>query len=110
MPRSTRNQDKNGVTPISDFTSITNKKAYLYNAGSGGTQYPDFKEFSTDEIMQHLGVYILNGLSPSPQVEMKFDSQKNNPMNGSGFFSKHLDHVLDEGIKSSRHSLQSKTL
>ena len=48
----------------------------MYNSGSGGTQYPDFKEFSVDWIMQHLGVYILNGLSLSPQVEMKFDSQK----------------------------------
>ena len=49
------------------------------------TQYPELKEFSVDEIMQHLGVYILNGLSPSPQVEMKFDSQKKNPKNGSDF-------------------------
>ena len=40
MPRSTRRQDNNGVTSIADFTSFTNKKAYLYNAGSGGTQYP----------------------------------------------------------------------
>ena len=37
--------------------------------------------------MQHLGVYILNGLPPSPQVEMKFDSQKKNPTNGSNFCS-----------------------
>ena len=43
MLRSTRRQDKNGVTSIDDFISFTNKKAYLYNAGSGGTQYPDFK-------------------------------------------------------------------
>ena len=56
MPRSTRRQDKNGVTSIADFAFFTNKKAYLYNAGSGGTQYPEFKEFSVDEIMQHLGV------------------------------------------------------
>ena len=35
--------------------------------------------------MQHLGVYILNGISPSPQAEMKFDSQKKNPMNGRDF-------------------------
>ena len=43
MPRSTRRQDKNGVTSIADFTSFTNKKVYLYNAGSGGTKYPNFK-------------------------------------------------------------------
>ena len=28
IPRSTRRQDKNGVTPIADFASFTNKKAY----------------------------------------------------------------------------------
>ena len=69
-----RRQDKNGVTSIADFTSFTNKKAYMYNVGSGGTHYPDLKESSIDEIMYHLGVYTINGLSPSPQVNMKFDS------------------------------------
>ena len=43
MPRSTRRQDNNGLTSVADFTSFTNKKAYLYNAGSGGTQYPYFR-------------------------------------------------------------------
>ena len=38
MPCSTRRQDNNGVTSIADFTSFTNKKSYLYNAGIGGTQ------------------------------------------------------------------------
>ena len=83
MPQSTRRQYKNGVTSIADFTSFTNKKLYLYNAGSGGTQYPDFKELHVDEIMQHLGIYIINGLSPSSQVEMRFDLRKKNPTNGS---------------------------
>ena len=68
MPRSKRCQDKNGVMSIADFTSFTNKKAYLYNAGSGVTQYPDFKAFSVDEIIQHLGVYIFNGLSPIEEL------------------------------------------
>ena len=43
ITRSKRHQDKNGVTPIADFTSFTNKRAYLYNAVSGGTQYLNFK-------------------------------------------------------------------
>ena len=29
IPRSTRRQDKNGVTPIADFNSFTKKKAHL---------------------------------------------------------------------------------
>ena len=85
IPRSKRRQDNNGVTSIANFNSFTNKKSYLYSAGSGGTQYPYFKELCVDEIMQNLGVYILNGLSPSPQVDMKFDSKKKNPTNGSDF-------------------------
>ena len=85
MPCSTRRQYNNGVTSIAYFTSFTNKKAYMYNEGSGVTQYPEFKEFSVDEIMQYLGVYILNGLSPSSQVKMKFYLQKKNPTNGSDF-------------------------
>ena len=43
IPRSTRRQDNNGFTSIADFTSFTNKKAYMYNAGSGGTQYQELK-------------------------------------------------------------------
>ena len=99
MPHITRRQDKNVVTSIADFTSFTNKKAYLYNAGSGGTQYPEFKEFYVDEIMQHLGVYIINGLSPSPQVEMNFYSQNKNPMNGSDFCFKAFRSCARQGHK-----------
>ena len=33
--------------------------------------------------MRHIGIYILNGLCPSPQVEMKFYSQERNPTNGN---------------------------
>ena len=109
MPRSTRRQDKNGVTSIADFTSFTNKKAYMYNAGSGGTQYPDFKEFSVDEIMQHLGAYIINVLSPSPQVKMKFDSQKKNPKNGRDFCFRAFGSCARQRHKDSRHYFQSKT-
>ena len=35
--------------------------------------------------MQKLSVNILIGLSLSPQVEMKFDSQNKNPANGNDF-------------------------
>ena len=33
--------------------------------------------------MAHLGLYMLNGIAPSPQVEMKFESQRDNPTNGN---------------------------
>lgn len=33
--------------------------------------------------MSHLALYLLHSISPSPQVEMKFRSQKEDPVNGS---------------------------
>ena len=66
MPCSTRHQDKNEVTSIADFNSFTNKKAYLYNADSGGTQYPEFKEFSVDEIIKNTLVQFPHAAQYAP--------------------------------------------
>ena len=35
--------------------------------------------------MQHIGLYLLQALSPSPQIDMKFNSQKEEPVNGNDF-------------------------
>jgi hypothetical protein len=65
------------------FAKWTNLKATL--AGAGGTMYQDWKPFSAEEIRQHLGLYILNGLSPSPRVEHKFRPQRDDVVHGSDF-------------------------
>ena len=46
----------------------------MQNAGLGG-KYLDYEDFTLDELMQHTSLYLLQGLLPSPQVEMKFKSQ-----------------------------------
>ena len=63
----------------------TNTKASLADAGKEGTCYRDFKDFSTNEIRQHLGLYVLQGLCPSPRVEMKFHSQQDDKVHGNDF-------------------------
>ena len=40
------------------------------------------------ELMKHIGFYLLQGLSPSPQVEIKFHSQSEDPVNGNEFVHK----------------------
>ena len=65
------------------ITSWTNKKAYLYNAGEGGTNYEYFQKFSVEEVMRHFGLYMLNGVSPSPQVENKFECQEKDQASGN---------------------------
>jgi Transposase IS4/SAP domain len=67
------------------WTNNTNYKAMLSFAGQKGYPYPDFTPFSVDEVKKHLGLYILNGLSPSPRVEMKFNPQSTDEVNGNDF-------------------------
>eukprot|EP00957_Ditylum_brightwellii_P155969 11871696-Ditylum_brightwellii.AAC.1 len=55
--------------------------ALLQNAGS--TNYVHFTLFTPREIEQHMSVYILNGPSPSLDIQLKSKSQKNEFINGS---------------------------
>ena len=60
----------------------TNLRATLEQAGISG-KYADFKSFTLHELLQHLGIYLLQALSPSPQIDMKFYSQRDDPVNGN---------------------------
>ena len=67
--RSEASQD--GSWTIGEWTRNTNLKAMLFNAGPGGTIYKNFTPFTTFKLMKHAGLYFLNGVRPSPKVEMK---------------------------------------
>ena len=55
--------------------------------GEGG-KYKVFEYFTKKEMMAHLGVYLLHGISPAPQIEMKSISSLDNPVNGSNMCNK----------------------
>jgi Transposase IS4/SAP domain len=78
-----------------EWCKYTNLKAMFSFAGEKGYAYPDFKPFTVSEIKQHIGIYLLNGLCPSPRVEMKFQPQAVDPVNGNDFvyryFSKNAE-------------------
>ena len=82
--RGVTNSYSSNAFSMENILSWTNTKAQMQNAGLGG-KYPDFKNFSLDELMKHFALYLFQGLSPSPQVEMKFHSSKEDPMNGNDF-------------------------
>jgi hypothetical protein len=65
------------------WAEFTNKKALMQGAGQPRGLYPTFKPFTHEEIERHLALYILQGLNPSPQIEQKFSSQMNDPVQGS---------------------------
>ena len=67
------------------FSKWTNLKADLAGAGEGGSCYHECKPFKPGELRQHIGMYIFNGLSPSPRVENKFKPQSEDPVHGNDF-------------------------
>ena len=69
----------------------TNTKASLAGTKKGGTCYQEFKDFTTKEIKQHLGVYVLNGLSPSPIVQQSFSPQTKDLIHGKYFLYQSLE-------------------
>ena len=70
---------------IQNLMSWTNTKAHMQSAGLGTGTYDDFKNFELNEFMRHIALYLFQGLSPSPQVEMKFRSSADDPVNGNNF-------------------------
>lgn len=102
MPVRRKRQDHPEVLSIENFTTWTNQKGYLSNAGPGGSIYHKWKPFSVEEIQQHLGTYILNGLSPAPQIQMKFRSASIDPVNGNDYVANAL------GVNATRRHQEFK--
>lgn len=82
LPFDTNQKDdrQNKFPSFATWASWTNTKAIM--AGAGDSCYKEFKPFSRHEIRQHFGLYILQGLSPSPSIEMKFKPQSEDPVAG----------------------------
>ena len=55
----------------------------MLGAGVPGGIYPSFQSFCYQEVERLIALYILQGLNVSPQVEMKFNSQKTDPAQGN---------------------------
>ena len=72
-------------TPTSIWTTFTNTKAMLANAGQKGEIYSNYTNFTTNKLRKHIGVYILHGLSPSPEIGMTFKGQDIYGINGNDF-------------------------
>ena len=82
-----------------------NLKAVLLGAGVPGAINPSFTPFSYQEMKQFVGLYILQGLNPSPRVDMKFSSQNEDPIQGNDLCC-HMFQFCD--TSNSRPSFQFK--
>ena len=66
---------------MSDCKNYTNLKASLCHAGI--KIYKHWEDFTTVEIRRFVGLYVIDGVSPSPIVDMKFRPQSEDPVNGN---------------------------
>jgi len=84
-----RHRDKNThlkAVKVDELTSWTSTKAMIANDGKRGGRYNRFVDFSKAELIQHLSLYLLHGISPSPQIEMSFTDHTIDPVNSSSLF------------------------
>ena len=69
---------------VSNWAAYTNAKASLVNAGDKGHIFEGkFKPLSSSDIFKMLGVYMLDGLSPTPRLEWTMQSQEKQPTHGN---------------------------
>jgi len=74
---------------VANWTAYSNANAMMRNAGEQGSIYAGkFKPFKNDDISAMLGVYIINGLAPSPQLTWKMQDQERLII-GPGWQQKH---------------------
>ena len=76
---------KKKLPSFSLFSKWINLKATLAGAGEGGSCYHDWRPFSAKELRKYFGLYIFNGLSPSPRVENKLRPQSEDQLHGNDF-------------------------
>jgi hypothetical protein len=76
-----KQKPKDHIVSIANWCMYSNTKAMMMNAGQ--------KEASTQSLLLSLSkkfffaLYLLNGLTPSPQLKMKFKAQHEDLINGS---------------------------
>ncbi len=76
--------DRTTKLAISDWTAYLNAKAMLNNAGQKGHIFANkCKPFTNADIFQMFGLYIIDGIAPSPQLQQKMQPQSKQPTHGN---------------------------
>ena len=66
------------------LTEWTNNMAHMSDAGKK-VYKGEWYVFSDKELSQHFGIYLLQGLAPSPMIEYKFNTQCRDRISGNDF-------------------------
>ena len=77
-----KNNKNEGVFDLCTITERMNTRIATELGGHLGGRQKKCPDFSADEIMQHMSVYMINGLNPSPQINSKLKKQVNESIQG----------------------------
>jgi hypothetical protein len=83
--------DANKLCFTHKWSNYLNTKAMMVGAGTGVGMYRNYKAFSYLDVEKHLALYFVNGLNPSPQVEMKMSHPVDDPIQGSEMCHTNMD-------------------
>ena len=76
--------DKTTKFAVSNWTAYLNTKAMLNNSGEEGHIFAGkHRPFTNKDIVAMLGMYIIDGLAPSPQLTQKMQPQLKQPTHGN---------------------------
>jgi hypothetical protein len=89
---------------VANWTAYSNAKAVMCNSGEPGSIYArKFKPFKNDNISAMLGVYIIDGLTPSPQLMWKMQDQERQPTHGNNRIAAVIGPGWQQKHRSFRH-------
>jgi len=108
LPTSVRAHDPRNTVNLDQWTNYTYMKAFIAQA-SGGNYDDSFTPFKTKEIKRFIGLQMLHGLSPSPQLSQKFRTQEKDPVKGNDLWPSRWEQTLKRGTSNGSVSLGFKT-
>jgi hypothetical protein len=102
LPLQRKSGDRKDMVTIDDWKEYTNTRGAIKAVGP--TLYKGkFEPFTVIEIHQFLALYILQGLSPSPQIKMKFKPQFIDKINGNDMCYQVFGHDASRRHKIFKH-------
>ncbi len=98
--------DRKTKFAVSNWTAYSNTKAMMCNAGEKGHIFAGkFRRFKNKDIVQMLGVYILDGIAPSLQLVWKMQPQSKQPTHGNDKIASIIGPGYQQKHRSFRHFL-----
>eukprot|EP00957_Ditylum_brightwellii_P081577 6205836-Ditylum_brightwellii.AAC.1 len=96
--------DKRTKFAVSNLTSYTNTKTRVANAGKVGQIFAGcYKDLTTEDITKIFGIFILDGLNPSPQIQRKMKSPMVDKVQGNNFIASSITGNAERKSNSFHH-------